>query len=206
MDQHITFLTVLNQRFARVRVARDDNRSIRRVEAIAERLRQFTVRIPEGRHRDVRILVDDARLDFRAARRPVRSATASPSRSCRDIDVDMPRLHDVARHIGQTRRPVDLERGAPPLDPRREDQIRVANGVIGVQVGDEGGLQAIGGQRRNSALRRGGGTADDASSEIDEVSAIVDDDRSRGPRPQWVSRRRTGPQQNDLRTRRLLAV
>jgi len=136
------------------------------------------------------------RLDVKPGGRPL----LHPLRP--DVDVGLPRLHDVLRHIGEAGRPVDLQRRAPSLHPRRKDQIRIAHRVIGVQVGDEGRLQAVRRERRDAFLRRRRGAPDDARTEIDEVRRVGDDNRRRRARAQRICRWRASAEEHDLRARR----
>ena len=50
---------------------------------------------------------------------------------------------EVLGHLGKAVRPVDRERPCAPHHPRREDEVRQAEHVIAMEVGDEGRGDAV---------------------------------------------------------------
>jgi hypothetical protein len=98
----------------------------------------------EDFHRDVPVLIHDARADLVdvglvsavvvLGEIPLHAFGA-------DSDVLLPRLEDVVRHGLDAARPVDLHRTGSTDDPRRENEVGVSDGVIRMQMRDEGGLE-----------------------------------------------------------------
>src|SRR5215469_4473522 len=60
-------------------------------------------------------------------------------RTC--LNVNPIRLQNVFGHGLQARRTIDLERYAPPGGPPRQDEVRIASRVIGVEVRHKSHLQ-----------------------------------------------------------------
>jgi hypothetical protein len=108
-------------------------------------------------------------------------------------------VDQMVGHCFQATRSVDLQRVRSSEDPGREDQIGVARRVIGMKVGDKRDLQILRPDRRDAFRRGCGGAAHDPRSEIDEIGAVVDDNRGRRPRPFGVSSWGTSSEQDNLR-------
>src|SRR5512138_1777479 len=115
-----------------------------------------------------------------------------------DVDVRLPRLHDVLRHRLEPAWPEHAQGTFPPLDPRGEDEIRVADRVIGMEVRDERRPEADRREPLHALFERGLGTPDDARSGVDEIWRSRDDDRGRGARSLRFRPRRAGAEENDL--------
>jgi hypothetical protein len=77
---------------------------------------------------------------------------------------------------------LNLERHFSADDPGREDQIRVPDGVIGVQVCDKRVLDIGRVQGCDAFLLRSRCSPQHPSTEIYQVRLAIDDDRSRGTR------------------------
>src|SRR5262245_30419824 len=90
----------------------------------------------ESRHGNVAILVHDARLNLVGMHHAGAAAERSNLRA--NVEVDLPGFEDVCGHGRETSRPVDIER-LPSPEPRREHQVGISHGVIGMQMGEEGG-------------------------------------------------------------------
>jgi len=70
------------------------------------------------------------------------------------VNVLLPGLKDVTGHALESARAVSLERDAAMQDPGTEDQVGVAQGVVGVQVGEEDDFQVLDVQRLDAVLLR----------------------------------------------------
>jgi hypothetical protein len=98
-----------------------------------------TVAHRKGGHADVAIGVDHSRFYLMhhdpasVARQPVDAVDAI-------LDVDLPGAQHMLRHAVETFRSVNLDRRLPAQYPRREDEVRIACGVIGMQVCQENRL------------------------------------------------------------------
>src|SRR5512144_702283 len=100
-----------------------------------------------------------------------------------DVDIDPPRLHDVLRHRLEPARPEHAQGTFPALDPRGEDEVRVADRVIGMEVRDERRPETNWSQPLHTPFERRFGAPDDARSNVDEIWRAGDDDRGRRARP-----------------------
>ena len=97
-------------------------------------------------------------------------------------------------------RSVHFERHAAAEHPGRQDQIRIADGVIGVQVGHERHAQL-------DRIERGDPAIDDCRfrathdtcTEVDQVGRVVHDDGCGGAGAIRIGRRSAGAEQYDLR-------
>jgi hypothetical protein len=92
-----------------------------------------------GGHFDVGILIDQPRLHIVRLNGHT-SLIALLQTLGPNVDVDLPREHDVLRHRLDTLGTVNPKRFMPALHPGREDQIWIADGVVGMQMSDECGL------------------------------------------------------------------
>ena len=86
-----------------------------------------------------------------------------------------PGLRDLLGHAPNPRRSPDLERLPAAVLPGREHEVRQADGVVGVQVGDEHPVEPPRLESREASLRRGSGAADDSRPGVDEVGLAADD-------------------------------
>ena len=119
------------------------------------------------------------------------------------LEVGAVGLEEMIGHRFDARRTVHLQRDAPPDHPRREDQIRVSNRVVGMKMGHEGHPQVDRIQRGDSPVDdRGLRAPHDSCPEVHQVRRAVDDDRRRRSRPIGVGRRSSGSEQHDLRASR----
>jgi len=110
----------------------------------------------------------------------------------------------VAGHGANSLGAVYRERLFSAHHPRREDQIRVSGGVIGMQMGDEGGRDPDRIERVDPLELSRLGAADDSRAEVDQLSRSVDHDCRGGGGPVGFDSRRAGAEENDLRSGRLL--
>ncbi len=201
MDQHVAAAARIDGRLRRIRIAGDHDAAIGRIEAIAVALHCVLGR--KCRHRDLRILVNDARPDVvrvhaTALRKVVLVTVGVGAR----LDVDAVRGEQMLRHRLHALRAVDLEREFAADRPRGKDEIRVANRVIRMQMRRERDAQLhrvecgdfLVAERRARA-------ADDAGAEIDEVGDVVDDDCGRGAGTFGDRTRITGAEQHHQRAR-----
>ena len=113
-------------------------------------------------------------------------------------DVLVPRVNQMVGHRFQAARSVHLQRVRSSEDPGREDEIGVAHRVIGMKVRDKRDLQILRPDCRDAFRRRRGGAAHDPRSEIDEICAVVDDNRRSRPRPFRVSSWGTSSEQDNF--------
>src|SRR5579859_8173491 len=103
----------------------------------------------------------------------------------------------MLRHLFGPFRTVNLQL-FPAENPRCKHQVRVAGGVVGVQMREKRYLDV---RRFNSGIAFGcgrGGTADDAGAEINQVSAVADKNRGRGARTLRIWPRSAGSKHDDL--------
>jgi hypothetical protein len=109
------------------------------------------------------------------------------------VDVHLPGLEHVLGHSFDPRRAVDRERIVASHDPRRKDEIRIADGVVGMQVGQEHSLDvyAAVSERSDAFLIGGCRAADHARTEVDEIGRVVDDDGGRRPGAVRIGTRRS---------------
>ena len=153
------------------------------------------MRHAEGRHRDLRVAIHDAGLNFvRLDERVLLTALRHAI-----VEIDAIRSEHVLRHLLQPARPVHLQRCVSPGDKRRDDEIRITHRVIGMQVRDERDLQIAGAQSAHAFRDSAGRASNDARAEVDEIRCLVDDDCRRRPRAFGIGGRRAGAEQNDLR-------
>ena len=97
-------------------------------------------------------------------------------------------------------RSVHLERHATAEHPRRQDQVRIADRMIGMQMRHEDDAQLDRIERGDSPIDdRRFRTAHDACTEVDQIRRAVDDDGGRRARAVRVGRRSAGAEQHDLR-------
>ena len=153
--------------------------------------------------RDLFVFVDDSRLDFvRDHLLPVRESTSVAHESvgigaC--LDVDPISLHNVIGHRLQSRGTIHFERDLPARCPPAENQIGIAGRVIGMEVSHECHLQIAGFGRRDSPEGSSLGAANDARSEIDKVSAIINSDNGGRARTIRVGHRSARAEEYDPR-------
>jgi hypothetical protein len=104
--------------------------------------------------------------------------------------------------VGKAVTVTDLQRDAAADRPGREDQVRVADGVVGMEMRDEGDAQVRRLQGRDALVARGGARAPhDTGTEVDEVGGVVHDDRGGGARAIGIRVGSPGPQHDDPRPR-----
>src|ERR1700737_1435139 len=82
-------------------------------------------------------------------------------------------------HRFQAVRAVQLQRVLSSDHPRREDQIGVADGVVGMQMREERGLEILGPDRSATSRSRSRRPPNYSRSEIDEICAIANGNRGR---------------------------
>ena len=167
-------------------VARDHDRPIAGVEAIAERRHDRRMIDQRRGDLDVLVLQDDAALaqlvgvDQRRERHPAFVGDAR-------VDVGRVHLEEQARHLLERRRTPGVDRRAQPGRPRQPDQVAVVRVVVGVMVRDEDVAQR---RQRHAGEHQ---LPSDAVAAVDDVGHAVDDDapapdaelalRGRGPPP-----------------------
>src|SRR5207245_6006450 len=195
MDQHVAPVTVVDHSLGRSRVARDHDSSIRRLEPVAEGLRDLAVIDEERLHRDVFVLIHDARGDLVSVdlvSAVVVLRKVSLHAFCADPDVFFPRLKNVIRHGLDAARSVDLNGPGPADNPGGEDEVRVSDCVIRMQVGDEGRLEFREVKLFYFLPLGGRGPPNNAWTEVNEVWSVVDDNGDTRRRPfgigTWSSR------------------
>ena len=136
VDQHVAAMARIDRRLRRIRVAGDHDAAIGRVEAIAVALHRVLGR--KRGDRDVRVLVDDAGGDLvRVHLVAVGERPLVAVRIGARLDVDPVGLEQVLGHRLDALGAVHLERHLPADRPGREDQVGVADGVIGMQMRHE---------------------------------------------------------------------
>ena len=198
VDQHIAAAARIDRCLYRIRVARDDDAAIRCVEAIAVALHGM-LRC-EGRHRDVRVLVDDTCGDLVgvrsvAIREPPLVAVLVGTR----LDVDAICREQMLRHVLETLGTVDFQRHAASDGPGRKDQVGVADGVIGVKMRHEYDAQARRLERLDVARECGSfGPTYDAGADIHEICSVVDHHRGGRPGTVGVDGGSSGTQHDDF--------
>src|SRR5579862_2818795 len=84
------------------------------------------------------------------------------------------------------------------LHPSSEDQVGIADGVIGVQVGDENGLEIRGSQGFYAVVVGLLGAADDSGAGVDKIGGSLDDDGGGGAGALRVGARGSGAEEDDL--------
>ena len=121
-----------------------------------------------------------------------------------NVDVGLPRQHDVAGHVLETGRTEHLQRSPPrPCTQVVENRIRIPDCVIGMQVRDERCLQAVGPKRGDALVERRGrrtpAAAPGPKSTMYEVSLTTI--AVEGPEGKDQDGRRAGAEQHNLRAR-----
>jgi hypothetical protein len=117
----------------------------------------------------------------------------SPCMTSIGIDVQ-----EVCGHRLETLGAVYLERHTPSERPRTEDEVWVADGVVGVKVSDEGHAQPGRFEGADGLLeKRGVRTPDDSWPEINQIRRGVDDNRGGQPRSIGDRGRIAGAQKNN---------
>ena len=197
MNEDVALLAVLDEGRAGARVARDDDRPVGRLELIAERLPPLAVRILKSCHLDVGVLEDEARDDIVSLDGQARRASMFETGRT-DVDVGLPRGHDVARHRLNTLGTVHPERTSASLHPGREDQVWIPDRVVGVKMGDERRLQLVGRKSRDTFVERGGGAPHETWADVDQICRAVHDDRGGRTRSLRIGPRRSGAKQHNL--------
>ncbi len=198
VDQDVTTAASLGDRRRGPRITRDDDRSIRRIEAVTEGLRPRPVRNEEGRHLDPLVLVDHAGFDLvHVDLVALQVGRFEPFGS--DLHVGFVGLQQVLRHRLEPGRAEHLDRHIPLQHPGREDEVGVAQRVVGVEVRDEGGRELRGGEASDAGAAGRHGAPDDTRPEIDQVRCVIHDDGHAGPRAIGLGVGRARAQQHDPR-------
>ena len=136
VNQHIAAVAGINRCLRWIRVARDDDTAIRRFEAVAVTL--HSVFRGEGSDRHVLILVNLTGLYFMSIHLVTVGECALVAigiGAC--LDVDPVSFKKVFGHGLEPNGAVNFPRNTTSNRPRRKDQVRVADCVIGVKMGNE---------------------------------------------------------------------
>jgi len=153
---------------------------------------------------DAVVVVNDARLDLE--RIDVMTCPIGRLEPVKPLPDVLPiRCQNVIRHALQPRGTVSPERILSPRDPRTEDQVRVASGVIRVEVRQKGDSEPRDIESLDSRRAGRSGSPDDARTEVDEVRRPVDHDSDRRTGARRIGVRRPRPQQDGLRSRTRMA-
>src|SRR5262249_42791448 len=135
----------------------------------------------EGGDCDICVFVDHPWLDFVGVHFPASPDNTLVSlriRTC--IDVNAIGLQDVLGHRVQSSRTIYFEWGAPTGSPSGEDQIRVASGMIGMEVRHKSYFQVGRFEGRDAPVEKSSlGATHDARSEIDKIGTIANNDGGR---------------------------
>src|SRR3984893_17795177 len=132
----------------------------------------------ESRDSDLFILINDPGFDLVGVHLPTIGKATLVSVGIRTrLDVHAICLQYVLGHRLQTTWPIDLEPDCTAGCPSTKDQVRVASSVIGMKVRHECHFEISGFDCRNVSLEGCGlSAAHNTRSEIDEVSAIINND------------------------------
>src|SRR5688572_7366834 len=92
----------------------------------------------KSRHGNILIFVDDprrylVRIGPRALRKPMLIAVGPGAR----FDILDVGCKNMLRHRLDTLRAIHLKWGSAPYNPRREDEVRISDGMVRVQMGRE---------------------------------------------------------------------
>src|SRR5262249_40505643 len=146
-----------------------------RIEAVTEGLRGFVPYRKCG-HCDVTVPVNDAgrnfvRAHFAAGRVVMRWAT----QAC--VDVHLPCVEYVLGHGGDPAWAVNSQRLATSHEPGGENEIGIADRVIGMHMRQKCGadVRAAVSERLFTVLISSRGASDHTRSKVDQVRRIVDD-------------------------------
>ena len=176
VNQHVAATTGIDRFLRRVRVARDDDTAIRRVEAVAVTL--HGVLRGEGSHRHIFVLVDDARTNLvRIHVVALRECSLIAIGIGARLDVNTVGFEEMLSHSLEALGAIDLERDTTPNRPRGEDQVWVTDRMVRVKVGNERDAQP----RRFECLdtfveKRCVSAPHYSSTKVNEVGGVVDDD------------------------------
>src|SRR5262249_31354848 len=127
----------------------------------------------KGPYYDIRVFIDDAGLDLMRVD-AISAEVAALQTLGPNGDVFDVCCLDMARHGGNTRRPVELQRSRPALDGGAQIEIGQAGSVVGMQVRGESNFKVGGRKSGELLLARGRGRpAHHSRAEIDEISSAV---------------------------------
>ena len=201
VHQHVAAVAVFDDARARRAIAGKHDDFVGRLEPVAVGLAPGAVVHEESFHGYVLVLVDNTRLDlvrvhFVAGPVAVLQAVRA------NVDVFAVSHQDVIGHGFEPGGTKNFERLFPPEHPRTEDEVRVAERVIGMQVSDESSLELGNCETGHALSERGGSAADDAGTAIDNVRSVIDDDGDRWTRAIRVGGRIPRAEQHDLGARR----
>jgi len=108
-----------------------------------------------------------------------------------DLEVLLPGLQNVSRHVAQAGRAPDFEGRLTPGIRWGQDHVGVSGGVVGVQVRDEEARQLI---HADGGLR---GATDHAGAAVDQVDMVPADDGDGRAHPVGFRVGCAGAQQDD---------
>src|SRR5262245_28074686 len=155
----------------------------------------------KGRHGNVFIFINHTRRYFvRDDRRTQRKSLLIAIGSGSGFDILVVGSKDMLRHRLDTLRTIHFEWHSAPDDPRREDEIWIADGMVRVQMGRKRHPQVDWFECLNAVLAdRGVGTAYDTWTKVDEIRRSVDHNCRGRPRTIRVWTRGPSPQHHHLR-------
>ena len=163
MDEDVGALGELDEVVGGRRVARDDDRPVARVEAIAEG--RHDRRMIDERGRDLQVLVLQDQAALASARGRWTSGHERHPALVGDAGLDVVGVHleEEPRHLLERRRPPGVDPRPQARGPGQPDQVAVVGVVVRMVVGEEdvaqawaAGLPAIpaGARRRRRSRRR----------------------------------------------------
>ena len=156
------------------------------------------------RHRHVLVLVNDAWQDLMHVHFVSGSVgmfdVPSLALNLRpDVDVLLVRLEDMFRHVAGSWRAINLKWFLPSHNPGREDQVREAERVIGMEMGEKADPEVYWFQSSDTFLASSRSLPDDPGAKINEIRSAVDDDGCRRSGMLRIRRGGSRTKENDLR-------
>src|SRR5712671_4360077 len=201
MNENVTAMACIDRGLGRLGVARNYNAAVGCIKAVAISFWECVFRGESG-HGHIGVFIDHSRtylMNVNFVRVPV-IARLPCFRSYAFFDVVLPCRQNVIGHCLESFRTVDLERHFSSHNPRSQDEIGIADGVIRMQVS----------QKRNREVRRFQrwysfvehcclGPPHNARAKIYQVGATVHNNCGGWTRPVWIRKRVPGSEQDYLR-------
>src|SRR5207344_3410792 len=94
----------------------------------------------------------------------------------------------MLRHVAGSRWAINLKRFLPSHNPRRQDQVREAESVIRMQVGEKADPEVYRFQPSDTFFASSRSLPDDPGAKVNQIRRTVDDDGCRRPGMLWVRR------------------
>src|SRR5579863_1080871 len=176
MQQQVAAFRELQQRGARRAVTRNDDGTVWCIDAITEGLRPGAMMDGNGRDLQSAIAINNSRFylvngDFVTGFVAVLQAVDA------NIDILLPGCLHMIHHSFGAGRAKQVQRRGSPEHPRREDKIRKAKRMVGVQMSKKNAIEPWSGESRDAVDPRGGSSAADYSGTgIKQVRLIVQND------------------------------